>query len=388
MNPFQFHSPASIVVETGAATRIGDFIHAQKVTNKAIHSLFVVTDAGVLRAGLLDASLSNLRDKGISVEVFSNVEADPSSQTVETAAQAARDANADAVLGFGGGSPMDVAKLVTLLAAGSQTLNDVYGVGVARGPRLPLILVPTTAGTGSEATPIAIVTTGEGQKKGVVSPLLIPDCAVLDAVLTVGLPRGATAATGIDAMVHAIESYTSKRLKNPISDSLARDALRLLAANIERACDDGTDLVARQAMLLGASLAGLAFANAPVAAVHALAYPVGARFHVPHGLSNSLVLPAVMRFNLESAIAPYAELASIAMPTVAGTDEAKAQVLIEWLSALPGRLGLPTRLSQVGISASDMPSLAADAMEQTRLLVNNPREVTYNDALALYESSL
>lgn len=388
MSPFQFHSPASIVVETGAAARIGDFIHAQKATNTAIRSLFVVTDVGVLRAGLLDAALSNLRDKGISVEVFSNVEADPSSQTVETAAQAARDANVDAVLGFGGGSPMDVAKLVALLAAGGQTLNDAYGVGVARGPRLPLILVPTTAGTGSEATPIAIVTTGEGQKKGVVSPLLIPDCAVLDAALTVGLPRGATAATGIDAMVHAIESYTSKRLKNPISDSLARDALRLLAANIERACDDGTDLVARQAMLLGASLAGLAFANAPVAAVHALAYPVGARFHVPHGLSNSLVLPTVMRFNLESAIAPYAELASIAVPTVAGTDEAKAQALIEWLSALPGRLGLPTRLSQVGISGSDLPSLAADAMEQTRLLVNNPREVTYDDALALYESVL
>jgi alcohol dehydrogenase class IV len=189
---------------------------------------------------------------------------------------------------------MDVAKLVALLAHGTEKLDEVYGVGVAKGPRLPLILVPTTAGTGSEVTPISIVTTGEGEKKGVVSPVLLPDIAVLDAELTLGLPAAVTAATGIDAMVHAIEAYTSKRLKNPVSDCLAREALRLLSLNIHEACSDGSNCEARQGMLLGAMLAGLAFANAPVAGVHALAYPVGARFHVPHGLSNSLVLPAVM----------------------------------------------------------------------------------------------
>ncbi|WP_414447006.1 iron-containing alcohol dehydrogenase [Burkholderia sp. 22PA0099] len=388
MNPFQFHAPSTLVVETGAAARLTEILQALRSLRGPLRRLFVVSDAGVERAGLLDAPLAALREHGITVTIFSDVEADPSSTTVETASRAAIEAQADAVMGFGGGSPMDVAKLVALLAGSGETLDAVYGVGLAKGPRLPLVLVPTTAGTGSEATAVAIVTTGEGQKKGVVSPLLVPDCAVLDAALTIGLPRAATAATGIDAMVHAIESYTSKRLKNPLSDSLARDAMRLLSRHIEPACHDGTHLPAREAMLLGASLAGLAFANAPVAAVHALAYPVGARFHVPHGLSNSLVLPAVMRFNLREAVAPYAELAAIAVPQARGTDRERAQALIDWLSMLPGELGLPTRLSEVGIKASDLPTLASDAMQQTRLLVNNPRAVAFDDALALYAEML
>lgn len=388
MNPFQFNSPSSIIVEAGAAARIADLLKGLRSLRAPLFSVFLVSDAGVQRAGLLDEPLANLRDHGIAVTLFLEVEADPSSHTVEAAVRAAREARADIVLGLGGGSPMDVAKLVALLAGSGETLDAIYGVGIAQGPRLPLALVPTTAGTGSEATAVAIVTTGEGQKKGVVSPLLVPDCAVLDARLTLGLPRPSTAATGIDAMVHAIEAYTSRHLKNPLSDCLARDALRLLSQHIERACINGTDLPAREAMLLGASLAGLAFANAPVAAVHALAYPVGARFHVPHGLSNSLVLPAVMRFNLPDALPLYAELAAIAVPHALGTDLERAQALIDWLTALPGALGLPTRLTEVGISANDLPALAADAMQQTRLLVNNPREVRLEDVLALYAEVL
>jgi alcohol dehydrogenase class IV len=377
-----------MIIEAGAVGRIGEIVSAVRSLRTSLRSLFIVSDAGVQRAGLLDEALAGLRRNHVAVTLFTDVEADPSAQTVEAAAKAAREAKADAVLGFGGGSPMDVAKLVALLAGGTETLNDVYGVGIAHEPRLPLVLVPTTAGTGSEVTPIAIVTTGDGQKSGVISPLLIPDCAVLDARLTLGLPRHATAVTGIDAMVHAIEAYTSRRLKNPMSDCLARDALRLLSANIERAWTAGTDLPAREAMLLGASFAGLAFANAPVAAVHALAYPVGARFHVPHGLSNSLVLPAVMRFNLPAAVNLYAELATIALPHATGPDSSRAQALIDWLTTLPGALGLPTRLSEVGIAASDLPSLASDAMQQTRLLVNNPREITTADALSLYTEVL
>jgi alcohol dehydrogenase class IV len=258
------------------------------------------------------------------------------------------------------------------------------------------MLVPTTAGTGSEVTPIAIVTTSEGEKKGVVSPILLPDIAVLDADLTLGLPAHVTAATGVDAMVHAIEAYTSKRLKNPVSDCLARDALRLLSANIHVACglpakhaaNQQNIREARQNMLLGAMLAGLAFANAPVAGVHALAYPVGARFHVPHGLSNSLVLPAVIRFNLSTAQTLYAELAEIVVPGATGSQSARAAALVERLSALPLELGLKTRLSQVGIAQADLPGLADDAMRQTRLLVNNPREIRYEDALAIYTEVL
>ena len=264
----------------------------------------------------------------------------------------------------------------------------MYGIGNVKGGRLPLIQIPTTAGTGSEVTPISIVTTGETTKMGVVSPQLYADLAVLDATLTVGLPPKVTAATGIDAMVHAIEAYTTKLKKNPLSDMLACQALALLGNNIVVACEDGKNLAARQAMLLGAMLAGQSFANAPVAAVHALAYPIGGIFHVPHGLSNSLVLPHVLRFNAPEAVGMYAELAEIVCPQVAGSAEAKCQALIAHMEGLAGRLGIETSLREVGIAESDLDRLADDAMLQTRLLTNNPRIVTRDDARAIYAAAL
>jgi alcohol dehydrogenase class IV len=347
-----------------------------------------VTDKGVQNAGLLELALKGFAAEGIDVAIFPDVQADPAESVIEAAVQAAVSNKVDGIVGLGGGSSMDVAKLVALLAVGKEKLGEVYGVGVAKGPRLPLILVPTTAGTGSEVTPISIVTTGEGEKKGVVSPLIVPDWAVLDADLTLGLPPAVTAATGVDAMVHAIEAFTSKRLKNPVSDCLAREALSLLSANIHEACRNGRNQAARQNMLLGAMLAGMAFANAPVAGVHALAYPVGARFHVPHGLSNSLVLPEVLRFNAGAAEDLYAQLAEIVVPGAKGSAAQKSQALVNRLSALPIELGLPVRLSQVGIKEADLPMLAEDAMRQTRLLVNNPREIRYDDALAIYAGVL
>ncbi len=307
------------------------------------------------------------------------------------AVAAARQHNAGAVIGFGGGSSMDVAKLVAILSHPhcNQTLEDLYGVGNARGPRLPLMQIPTTAGTGSEVTPIAIVTTGKTTKAGVVSPVLQPDIALLDAELTLGLPPQVTAATGIDAMVHAIEAYTSVHRKNPYSDMLARESLGLLAGNILTAVRLGTDIEARSRMLLGALLAGQAFANAPVAAVHALAYPLGGHFHIPHGLSNSLVLPHVMRFNAPSARALYAELAPLIMGDdfTPGSDAEVSERLIRWLERLIERVGLPRRLRDCEVPEDFLGQLAADAMQQQRLLVNNPREVTEQDALAIYQAA-
>lgn len=387
MSSFEFHCPKTILVEAGSSARMGELAESL-----GARSALLVTDRGVEQAGLLAAALKGLRERQIAVEIFSDVQADPPVAVIEAAVARALACRAACVIGLGGGSSMDVAKLVALLAPGRQSLEQVYGVGLAKGPRLPLILVPTTAGTGSEVTPISIVTTGEGEKKGVVSPVLLPDIAVLDADLTLGLPAHVSAATGVDAMVHAIEAFTSKRLKNPLSDCLARDALRLLSANIHQACRPGSDhaanRAARQDMLLGAMQAGLAFANAPVAGVHALAYPVGARFHVPHGLSNALVLPAVIRFNLSAAQALYAELAAILAPQAGGSERARAAALVARLSALPAELGLKTRLSEVGIARADLPRLAEDAMRQTRLLVNNPREIRYEDALAIYAEVL
>ena len=380
---FEFQAPRSTLVGPGTSGRLGEL-----ATRLGCRSVLLVTDPGVQKAGLLASAEESLRQAGVAFSIYSDVQADPAESIIHAAVSAGRAINADGVIGLGGGSSMDVAKLVALLAAGGQRLDEVYGVGLATGPRLPLILVPTTAGTGSEVTPISIVTTGQGEKRGVVSPVIIPDWAVLDAELTLGLPPHVTAATGVDAMVHAIEAYTSKRLKNPVSDCLAREALSLLARNIHEACRPGTHLVARQNMLLGAMLAGMAFANAPVAAVHALAYPVGARFHVPHGLSNALVLPAVLRFNAASSQDLYAQLADVVMPGVVGNTQQKCAALVRYLGELPVELGLQTRLSQVGVKQADLAGLARDAMKQTRLLINNPRDVTYDDALAIYTEVL
>jgi alcohol dehydrogenase len=385
MTAFAFNTVASIVSEAGAATRLGQLV-AERFTDA--RRALIVTDAGFLRTGLLEPARASLAAQGLAVSIFSNVVADPPEAIVDEAVRHAREHQTDLVIGFGGGSSMDVAKLVAVLAGSEQPLNQIYGIGKVKGARLPLVQVPTTAGTGSEVTNIAIVTTGETTKMGVVAPQLYADLALLDAELTLGLPPLVTAATGIDAMVHAIEAYTSKHKKNPLSDILAREALRLLSKNVLAAVENGSDREARQAMLLGACLAGQAFSNAPVAAVHALAYPIGGIFHVPHGLSNSLVLPHVLRFNASHAALLYAELADIVVPGSSGSAEAKTEALIAAMQQIADRSGIHTKLVHVGIGAHDLDRLADDAMLQTRLLGNNPRELTRADARAIYAAAL
>lgn len=399
MTEFSFNSVGAVLVEDGAASRLGAIISERF----APENMLLITDPGLMQLGLVDDALASLEAAGVSVSVFSDVEADPSEATVNKAALIAKSKQCDLVLGFGGGSSMDVAKLVAVLgytqshnensflktykAFEPQALSEIYGVDQVKGPRLPLVQVPTTAGTGSEVTAVSIVTTGENTKMGVVSNKIMADLAVLDAKLTLGLPKHITAATGIDAMVHAIEAYTSAHKKNPVSDALARQALKLLGDNIVSACSDGGDLDARRAMLTGAMMAGASFANAPVAAVHALAYPLGGRFHIPHGLSNSLVLPHVLRFNAPAARSLYAELSDL-MQLGGASDEAKTDAFIDWLEGIAEAVGIERRLSDLRISHNDLPMLADDAMLQTRLLVNNPREVTREDALKIYEAAL
>jgi alcohol dehydrogenase len=382
---YQFSTVPNIVSEPGASAILGKLISTQLPTARRA---LIVTDAGLLKTGILEAPKRSLEACGMAVHMFTDVVADPPEAVVVAAVEKARAVDADVVIGLGGGSSMDVAKLVAVLTPNSQPLKEAYGIGNVRGKRLPLVQVPTTAGTGSEVTNIAIVTTGETTKMGVVAPQLYADMAVLDATLTLGLPPAVTAATGIDAMVHAIEAYTSRYKKNPISDMLARQALGLLSTHLLTACEDRRNLQARQAMLLGACLAGQAFSNAPVAAVHALAYPIGGVFHVAHGLSNSLVLPHVLRFNMAAATAHYAELAEIAAPDETGSAEARAEALIAALQHIAQRSRIATTLREVGIAARDLDRLADDAMLQTRLLGNNPREVTREDARAIYAAAL
>lgn len=379
MTGFDFRTVPHIHTGRGATRKLARI--AAPLIGKA-KRVFLVTDKGVRRHGLLDGAVASLEEAGLSVAVFDDVVADPPDHVVLAAEDRARGFGAEIIVGFGGGSSMDTAKLVALLLGSSQRLEDMYGVNNATGPRLPLILVPTTAGTGSEVTPISVVTIGETSKMGVNAPALYADLAVLDAELTLGLPSAVTAATGIDAMVHAIEAYTTRIEKNPVSDALALAGLGKLHGAIERACRDGGDIEAREDMLLGALLAGQAFANAPVGAVHALAYPLGGIFHVPHGLSNSLMLPPVLRYNAPAAEPLYAELAAH-LGLSASTDG-----LVEEMERIADAVGIETRLSQVGVSHNDLPRLAEDAMQVTRLLVNNPREMTLDAAKACYEAVL
>ena len=376
MRPFAFQTVPDIRFGAGATDGLAAWL-----AERGARRVLIVTDEGVARAGLLAPVRGALAAAGLDVRVFDEVVADPPERVVLAAGRAAR--GRDAVVGLGGGSPLDTAKLAALLAREEQPLGEMYGVDRVSASRPPLVLVPTTAGTGSEVTPIAIVTTGEATKAGVVSPRLHADMALLDPALTRGLPPPVTAATGVDAMVHAVEAYTSKHRKNPLSDALAREALRLLARAVPRAVADGADEAARGEAMLGAMLAGQAFANAPVAAVHALAYPLGGRFHLPHGLTNAVVLPHVLRFNLPEAAGLYAELSG----DVGGTP-GDAESLVARLEAICEQVGLRLPLSSLGVRPGHLPGLAVDAMTQTRLLRNNPRAVTHADALAIYEAAL
>ncbi|WP_309661289.1 iron-containing alcohol dehydrogenase [Sphingomonas sp.] len=380
MPSFTFHPGPRLLAGAGEASSLAD-----KLPDGPC--LFV-TDQEVVRLGLTDACCVALEAAGRTVVLFDDVEADPSRATLMAAVYAGEAAGVQSVIGFGGGSPMDVAKLAAYLLGSGDDLDTVWGVDIANGKRLPLALVPTTAGTGSEASPISVITCEGGVKMAVNARPLTADWAVLDATLTLGLPRHVTAATGIDAIVHAVEAFTSARLKNPVSDALAREALRLLSANLLTACNQPDNLEARSAMLLGAHFAGLAFANAPVAGVHALAYPLGGIHHLAHGVSNALMLRHVLAHNVEAARDLYAELAEIIAPECAGQgSQAQAAVLIERLDQLVSDSGIAPRLRDHGIGEQDIPALASEAMKQGRLLVNNPCPIEEADARRLYEAA-
>jgi alcohol dehydrogenase len=384
MSNFFFSTVSDVVVGADTSNQLG-----RMAADLGIKRVLIVTDPGIIQLGLLDSAIKSLDTHKIEYSIYSDVIADPPERVVVDAVIEAQAFGCDGVVGFGGGSSMDVAKLLAALITGEQALSDIYGVDQITSPRLPLIQVPTTAGTGSEATMVSIITTGETTKAGVVSRTLLADKIILDARLTVGLPAHVTAATGIDAMVHAIEAYTSKRLKNPLSDMLAREALRLLSGSIVTAVKQGDNLEARADMLLGAMLAGQAFANAPVAAVHALAYPLGGNYHIPHGLSNSLVLPHVLRFNGPVASDLYAEIAPLIMPNQILPEDtiAATEMLADHFLSLAADLGLQTTLREMNVPESDLPKLAEDSMLQQRLLVNNPRELDLEDALGVYQKA-
>ena len=387
LNNFTFNTTSGIRFGSGMSVS-----SSQEICKILGSNILFITDKDLMSLKLTEPTLNELKKFSSKVEIFEDVEADPSLKTLLNSIEIGKKMKATGVIGFGGGSSMDVAKLTSLILGSDENIEEVWGVSNAKGPRLPLVLVPTTAGTGSEVTPISIITVGEEEKKGVSSPIILPDVAILDPDLTIGLPAHTTAATGIDAMVHAIEGYASaNKNNNPISKMLSIEALKLLGGSIEKAVFDGSNIEARGNMLIGAMLAGKSFANSPVAAVHALAYPIGGTFHVSHGLSNSLVLPYVLRFNSadNKATKDYAELAPYVFPdiNINQGSQAVCSEFIDRMESLSKKLGLPQKLREVNIPKEACIKMAKDAMKQTRLLVNNPREVTEKDALNIYESA-
>jgi len=371
-----FRTVSDIRIESGGTARLDQHVKSLGAGNR----IAIITDPGVRKLGLLDAGLAALQDARYTVLVFDQVQADPPEEVVLHGAEIVRDFDPDLIIGFGGGSPMDTAKVIAHLVGCRQSLSQMYGVGLAKGPRIPLLLIPTTAGTGSEVTNVAVLTTGKTEKMAVVADVLYADRVLLDADLTLGLPKLTSAATGIDAMVHAIEAYTSKLKKNPLSDALALSAMGKLRGAIERVCLDGRDREARNDMLIGSMLAGQAFSNAPVAAVHALAYPLGGFFHIPHGLSNALVLTEVLKYNQPKAEQAYGEIADHLR--IGSTGSA----LIDDMQRIKNAVDVPQTLRSVDIKADAIPMMAKDAMTKDRILINNPREMSYEAVVHIYEN--
>lgn len=387
MTGIEFYTNGHIISEADSMRqKLGALAKQYRAT-----SAIIVTDAGITQLGYVDIAQQSLQEAGVNVVVFDSVVADPPVAIVNEAIKTARDNSCDLVIGLGGGSSIDTAKIVALHPNEFESVNDILDKDVSGFNKLPLFAIPTTAGTGAEATFVSVITAKDGSKKAIYTPKILPDVAILDATLTLKLPRHITAATALDAMVHCVEAYTSRTKKNPISDALAVKGLQMLWNNFEKVLNQGDDINARSNMLLGSTLAGIAFVNSSVAAVHGLSYPLSINFHIPHGHANALVMCGVFTFNLSAAAPLYAELAHAVMPsqTLGMTDLEAASLFIKQLKIFLETSGLKYRLNELDITDQDIPALA-DIVINTyaRLIATNPKDMTLNEVTAIYEEIL
>ncbi len=351
--------------------------------------LFVLTAPPILP--LIEPTLAALKAAGTNIEVFDQIMAEPTLNDFNAIVEKARQFDADSVVGIGGGSVLDVAKLVAAFAHSDQQAADCFGTGFIKAKGLWFACLPTTAGTGSEVSPNAILLDERDHlKKGIVSPYLIADAAYVDPKLTWTVPAKVTADTGMDALTHCIEAYTNK-FAHPTVDIYALKGIQLIAANLETAVKDGKNQEAREALALGSLYGGLCLGPVNTAAVHALSYPLGGEFHIPHGLSNAILLPSVMKFNAETCPKRYAEVAAALLSSTSGSsgdtnDIRLAQQGVDFIYRLAEAVGIPKKLTDLGIPQSAVDGMAKAAMEVQRLLKNNPREVTEQDAKDIYNS--
>lgn len=335
---------------------------------------------------LIEEPLAALKGAGVGVEIFDQIMAEPTLNDFNKILEHARQFGADSVVGIGGGSVLDVAKLVAAFVNSDQQAADCFGTGFIKKKGLWFACLPTTAGTGSEVSPNAILLDERDHlKKGIVSPYLIADAAYVDPKLTWTVPAKVTADTGMDALTHCIEAYTNK-FAHPAVDIYALQGIRLIAANLVRAVKDGKDVEAREALALGSLYGGLCLGPVNTAAVHALSYPLGGEFHIPHGLSNAILLPSVMKFNCPANLKRYAEVA-VALGCESGKDDQETAMRgVDFIYQLAKAVGIPQKLTDLGIPQTAVDRMAKAAMEVQRLLKNNPREVTEQDARDIYNS--
>jgi alcohol dehydrogenase class IV len=383
LKSFRYSGPSDIFFGVDIHKQLGSTVRHLNGTR-----VFVITDPGVARAGILAEVLQVLKEDGIIAGSYDGVVPEPPIGSVQEVASRVKEEGYDLIIGLGGGSPMDVAKVVSVLQSNDDPIESMVGTGNVKKPGLPTITIPTTSGTGSEVTQIAIFTFEKEQtKKGIVSPYLFASAAVVDPVFTYGLPPHITAHTGMDALVHAIEAYLSLKA-NPMSDMFALDAIGYISRYIRKAVHNGDDVEARYYMSLGSLKAGLAFSNASTAAVHALAYPLGGTFHIPHGLSNTLMLKSVMEYSVAGDLERYADLAAAMGENIERLTEREAAFKsIEGVENLATDLGVPTRLREMGIPREAIPRMAEDASRQTRLILQNPRRLSVEDIEKIYQNA-
>ncbi len=378
-NPLKIFFPGKLVFGNGTLPQLADDVIALQPSKVFIATIEPLTNT-------LTPFIAKLKDNKIEILTDTSIVAEPSFADFEKLMQTVTPFNPDVVIGIGGGSVLDIAKLIAAQLENEQQLKDYVGIGLLKGRKRKLICVPATSGTGSEVSPNAILVDDENQKKGIISPHLVPDIVYVDPLLTVSVPASITAATGLDALTHCLEAYTNK-FSQPFIDMYAYEGMRLIAAYIETAVKDGSNIEAREKVAMGSLLGGFCLGPVNTAGVHALSYPLGSMFHLAHGLSNALLLPYIMEYNIPAATKKYAEVAMALGCDKKATDEATAFAGVEKIRELIKACGIPATLKEVNVPEAAIPQMAVDALKIQRLLKNNPREITEQDAINIYKAA-
>lgn len=372
-------NPNRVVFGEGSMQRfVDDFLE------KGFKRMFLLSIVEL--QAILTPFLEKLKSQGVEIATDESIVGEPTFDDFNQVLKKAQAFQADSVVGIGGGSVLDVAKLVAAQLKNTQTLEEIKGIGNLKERQIYVACIPTTSGTGSEVSPNAIFVNELGEKVGIISPYLVPDAAYIDPVLTVSLPKSVTAATGIDALTHCLEAYTNK-FAHPFVDLYALEGVRLIAKYLKRACDNGADIEARTQVALGSMYGGMCLGPVNTAAVHALSYPLGVEYHIPHGLSNALLLPYVMEYNIEADATKYERIAEVLGAEKKETPRETALEGVKIMKQLIADCGLPLTLEQAGVKQESIPLLAEGAIKVQRLLKNNIREIAVDDAVAIYKAA-